>query len=135
MEAVQCSTAAGTAGRMTACSISSPRSTAPAVASFSIARVLAIVDTTSDSFSDDGAYDPVAHALKLVEEGADALDMGGESTRPGATPITEADELRRVIPVIEALAKRVEIPISVDTLNSVVMRAVVAAGAGTIAAR
>ena len=96
------------------------------------ARILAIVNTTPDSFSDGGAYDPVSHALKLVEEGADALDVGGESTRPGATPVPLDEELRRVIPVIEALAKRVTVPISVDTSHPEVMRAAVAAGAGMI---
>ena len=96
------------------------------------ARILAIVNTTPDSFSDGGAYDPVAHGLALVEQGADALDIGGESTRPGATPVSEHEELSRVIPVIEALAKRVEVPISVDTSNPAVMRAAIAAGAGMI---
>lgn len=96
------------------------------------ARILAIVNATPDSFSDGGAYDPVERALRLVEEGADALDIGGESTRPGAAPVSEADELARVIPVIEALAPRVNVPISVDTSNPAVMRAAVAAGAGMI---
>lgn len=96
------------------------------------ARILAIVNATPDSFSDGGAHDPVAHALKLVEEGADALDIGGESTRPGAKPVSEAEELARVIPVIEALAKRVQVPICVDTSNANVMRAAVAAGAGMV---
>jgi dihydropteroate synthase len=96
------------------------------------ARILAIVNATPDSFSDGGAGDPVARALALVEEGADALDIGGESTRPGAAPVSEAEELARVIPVIEALAARVEVPISVDTSNPAVMRAAVAAGAGMI---
>jgi len=93
------------------------------------ARILGIVNTTPDSFSDGGAYDPVAHGLQLVAEGADALDVGGESTRPGATPVPVADELARVIPVIEALSKQVSVPISVDTSRAQVMRAAVAAGA------
>lgn len=96
------------------------------------ARILAIVNATPDSFADGGAYDPVAHALNLVQEGADALDIGGESTRPGAAPVSVEEELRRVIPVIEALAGRVSVPLSVDTSSPVVMRAAVAAGAGMI---
>jgi hypothetical protein len=72
------------------------------------ARVMGIVNVTPDSFSDGGAHDTteaaVAHGLKLVEEGADLLDIGGESTRPGAAPVSVEEELRRVIPVIEQLA-------------------------------
>jgi dihydropteroate synthase len=96
------------------------------------ARILGIVNSTPDSFSDGGAYDPVTHGLKLVEEGADALDVGGESTRPGAAPVSTQAELRRVIPVIEALAAQVKVPISVDTSNAEVMRAAVSAGASII---
>jgi hypothetical protein len=74
------------------------------------ARVMGIVNVTPDSFSDGGAHDTteaaVAHGLKLVEEGADLLDIGGESTRPGAAPVSVEEELRRVIPVIEQLAAR-----------------------------
>ena len=83
-----------------------------------------------------GAHDTteaaVAHGLKLVEEGADLLDVGGESTRPGAAPVSIEDELRRVIPVIEQLAARTSVPISIDTFKPEVMRAAVAAGAGMI---
>jgi dihydropteroate synthase len=96
------------------------------------ARILGIVNATPDSFSDGSAYDPVAHGMKLVEEGADALDVGGESTRPGATPISLEDELARVIPVIEELNKRIEVPISIDTSRAEVMRAAIAAGASII---
>ncbi len=100
------------------------------------ARVMGIVNVTPDSFSDGGAHDTtaaaVAHGLKLVEEGADLLDVGGESTRPGATPVSVEDELARVIPVIEQLAARTTVPISVDTFKPEVMRAAVAAGAGMI---
>ena len=96
------------------------------------ARILGIVNTTPDSFSDGGAYDPVAHGLRLVEEGADVLDIGGESTRPGAAPVSTQEELRRVVPVIEALAARVAVPVSIDTSNAEVMRAAVAAGASMI---
>jgi dihydropteroate synthase len=74
----------------------------------------------------------VAHGLKLAEEGADLLDVGGESTRPGATPISVDEEIARVVPVIAALAKQTALPISVDTSKPEVMRAAVAAGAGMI---
>jgi dihydropteroate synthase len=99
-------------------------------------RVVGIVNVTPDSFSDGGAHATtdaaIAHGLRLAEEGADMLDVGGESTRPGAHPVTLEDELARVIPVIEALAKRTPLPISVDTSKPEVMRAAVAAGAGLI---
>src|SRR5688500_3216787 len=100
------------------------------------ARVIGIVNVTPDSFSDGGEHDSleaaVAHGLKLVEEGADALDIGGESTRPGAADVPLQEELRRVIPVIERLAKQTSLPISIDTSKPEVMRAAVAAGAGMI---
>jgi len=100
------------------------------------ARVMGIVNVTPDSFSDGGAHGSteaaVAHGLKLVEEGADLLDIGGESTRPGAAPVSVAEELRRVLPVIEQLAARTPVPISIDTFKPEVMRAAVAAGAGMI---
>ena len=99
-------------------------------------QVMGIVNVTPDSFSDGGAHDTteaaVAHALKLVEEGADLLDIGGESTRPGADEVALEEELRRVIPVIERLAAQVAVPISVDTSKPGVMRAAVQAGAGMI---
>lgn len=99
-------------------------------------QVMGIVNVTPDSFSDGGVHDTleaaVAHALKLVEEGADLLDIGGESTRPGAQEVSVEEELRRVIPVIERLAKQVTLPISIDTSKPEVMRAAVAAGAGMI---
>ncbi|SET90233.1 dihydropteroate synthase [Stenotrophomonas indicatrix] len=100
------------------------------------ARVMGIVNVTPDSFSDGGAHDTteaaVAHGLKLVEEGADLLDIGGESTRPGAAPVSIDEELRRVVPVIEQLAARTAVPISIDTFKPEVMRAAVASGAGMI---
>ena len=100
------------------------------------ALVCGIVNVTPDSFSDGGShYDAaaaIAHGLKLVEEGADLLDVGGESTRPGAQPVDEAEELRRVLPVVEALARHTTVPISIDTSKPGVMRAAVAAGAGLI---
>lgn len=99
-------------------------------------QVMGIVNVTPDSFSDGGQHATleaaVAHALKLVEEGADLLDVGGESTRPGAEEVSFEEELRRVIPVIEQLAKRTSLPISIDTSKPEVMRAAVAAGAGMI---
>ena len=99
-------------------------------------RVMGIVNVTPDSFSDGGAHDSteaaIAHALKLVEEGADILDIGGESTRPGADEVPVEEELQRVIPVISALHTRVQVPISIDTSKPEVMRAAVNAGAGMI---
>ena len=99
-------------------------------------QVMGIVNVTPDSFSDGGAHDTtdaaVAHALRLVEEGADALDIGGESTRPGAAEVEVEEELRRVVPVIERLAAQVAVPISIDTSKPEVMRAAVQAGAGMI---
>lgn len=99
-------------------------------------RVMGIINVTPDSFSDGGAHDQfeaaVAHALKLVEEGADILDIGGESTRPGAADVSLEEELRRTIPVIERLAKETSVPISIDTSKPEVMHAAVQAGAGMI---
>ncbi len=99
-------------------------------------RVMGIVNVTPDSFSDGGEHASVdaavAHALRLAEEGADILDIGGESTRPGADDVSLEEELRRVIPVIERLAKETTLPISIDTAKPEVMRAAVAAGAGLI---
>ena len=99
-------------------------------------QVMGIVNVTPDSFSDGGAHDTtdaaVAHALRLVEEGADALDIGGESTRPGAAEVEAEEELRRVVPVIERLAAQVAVPISIDSSKPEVMRAAVQAGAGMI---
>ncbi|MET0655519.1 MAG: dihydropteroate synthase [Pseudoxanthomonas sp.] len=99
-------------------------------------QVMGIVNVTPDSFSDGGAHDTletaVAHALRLAEEGADLLEIGGESTRPGAEEVPLEEELRRVVPVIERLAKETSLPISIDTSKPEVMRAAVAAGAGMI---
>jgi len=99
-------------------------------------RVMGIVNVTPDSFSDGGKYDSAdaayAHAMRLVAEGADLLDIGGESTRPGAVEVDVEEELRRVLPVIERLATRVAVPISIDTSKPEVMRAAVDAGAGMI---
>jgi dihydropteroate synthase len=99
-------------------------------------RVMGIVNVTPDSFSDGGEHATVeaaiAHGLQLAAEGADILDIGGESTRPGAREVPVAEELRRVVPVIEALAKQTSLPISIDTCKPEVMRAAVAAGAGML---
>ncbi len=101
-----------------------------------VPRVMGIVNATPDSFADGGEHATVeaaiAHGLKLAGEGADILDIGGESTRPGAEDVPLEEELRRVVPVIEALAQRVSIPISIDTSKPEVMRAAVAAGAGMV---
>jgi len=95
--------------------------------------VMGIVNVTPDSFSDGGLYfdcqSAVAHALRLVEEGADLLDIGAESTRPGAIPIGETEELHRLIPVITEIAKAVPVPISVDTSKASVAKAAIDAGA------
>jgi dihydropteroate synthase len=99
-------------------------------------RVMGIVNVTPDSFSDGGRWlDPqaaIAHGLQLEAEGADLLDIGGESTRPGAEPIGVDEELRRVIPVIAALASKVRAPLSIDTRNAEVMRRAADAGARII---
>jgi dihydropteroate synthase len=98
--------------------------------------IVGIVNATPDSFSDGGAYlDPEAasaHGLRLLEGGADLLDVGGESTRPGAAPVSEEEELRRVIPVIEALRRATDAPISIDTSKASVAEAALAAGADII---
>ncbi|MFN3702554.1 dihydropteroate synthase [Thermomonas sp.] len=99
-------------------------------------RVMGVVNVTPDSFSDGGAcFDAeaaVAHGLRLAEQGADVLDIGGESTRPGAQEVPVEEELRRVVPVVERLARATALPISIDTSKPEVMRAAVAAGAGML---
>lgn len=96
------------------------------------ALVMGILNLTPDSFSDGGQFvqtdTAVAHALALIAEGADLIDMGGESTRPQAAPVSEAEELRRVLPVVEALAGRVRVPLSIDTQKPAVARAALQAG-------
>lgn len=98
--------------------------------------VMGVLNVTPDSFSDGGRWlDPAAaitRGLELEAEGAAIIDVGGESTRPGAAEISETEELRRVLPVVESLAMRVRVPISVDTSRPAVMRAVCAAGASFI---
>lgn len=98
-------------------------------------RIMGIVNITPDSFSDGGAFldaqRAVDHAHRLVEEGADLLDLGAESTRPGAAPVSADEELDRLLPVLTALA-RLEVPISIDTSKPVVMREAMQAGAAMI---
>ena len=99
-------------------------------------KVMGIVNVTPDSFSDGGKYSQtnlaIAHALMLVQEGASILDIGGESTRPNATPVSLQEELDRVIPVIETLVKQVNTPISIDTYKPAVMQAAIRAGASMV---
>ena len=96
-------------------------------------RIMGVVNVTPDSFSDGGAFltpkEAIAHATKLDEEGADFLEIGGESTRPGAEPVKLDEELRRIMPVLEGLAGKVRARISVDTRKAEVMRRAAAAGA------
>ncbi|TWU28516.1 dihydropteroate synthase [Bythopirellula polymerisocia] len=98
--------------------------------------LMGIVNVTPDSFSDGGKFwaheKAVEHALKLVAEGADILDIGGESTRPYSVPVDAEEELRRIIPVIEGLASAVSVPISIDTSKAVVAEDALAAGAEII---
>ncbi len=98
--------------------------------------VMGIVNVTPDSFSDGGRYldasSAIAHGLELANQGAAILDIGGESTRPGAIPVAETEELRRVLPVIEALVSRVNVPLSIDTMKPAVARAALAAGASIV---
>jgi dihydropteroate synthase len=98
--------------------------------------VMGIVNVTPDSFSDGGRYldadRAVAHALALVADGAGLLDVGGESTRPGAEPVSEAEELHRVLPVISRLAVETAVPVSIDTSKAAVAAAALAAGATVV---
>ena len=97
------------------------------------ALVMGVVNVTPDSFSDGGRFldsgAALAHARRLIAEGADMLDIGGESTRPGAEPVPETEEIARVVPLIEALRGESAVRISVDTMKPAVARAAVAAGA------
>jgi len=98
-------------------------------------RIMGVVNVTPDSFFDGGRYattdHAVAHARSLIEQGADILDIGGESTRPGAVPVTLEDERRRVLPVLEAL-QDCGVPVSVDTQKPALMREAIAAGAAMV---
>ncbi len=98
--------------------------------------IMGVLNVTPDSFSDGGRFfvrgRAVAHALRMESEGADILDIGGESSRPGSTPVSAEEEMRRVIPVIAAIRKKTDIPISIDTVKPAVAFAAVEAGADVI---
>jgi len=98
--------------------------------------LMGVLNVTPDSFSDGGLFfdkeKAIAHGLRMVEEGADIIDIGGESTRPGSKPLDLEEELRRIIPIIESLAKKVDIPISIDTYKSAVAQRAIEAGAEII---
>ena len=94
-------------------------------------QVMGIVNVTPDSFSDGGRYAPLAHCEQLLKDGAHMLDIGGESTRPGAQPVSLEDELARVLPVVRE-AVRLNVPVSVDTYKPQVMQAVLDAGADIV---
>lgn len=98
--------------------------------------VMGILNVTPDSFSDGGRYtDPeraLERALEMVEEGADIIDIGGESTRPGALPVSAEEELRRIMPVLDRIATEVGVPVSIDTYKAEVARQAVAAGASIV---
>lgn len=100
------------------------------------ALVMGIVNVTPDSFSDGGQFHDanaaITHALKLVQQGAEILDIGGESTRPGAAPVSEQEELDRVIPVIARLATQTQVPLSIDTMKTGVAREAIMAGASIV---
>ena len=100
------------------------------------AAVMGIVNVTPDSFSDGGRFldaeAAVAHGMDLVRQGADVLDVGGESTRPGAAPVSADEELRRVVPVVERLTAATSVPVSVDTTKAVVAQAALDAGATVV---
>ena len=98
--------------------------------------IMGVLNVTPDSFSDGGLHlapvDAIAHARKLVDEGADLIDVGGESTRPGAATVSTDDELARVLPVISTLAPTLGVPISIDTRNATVAATCLAAGAAMV---
>jgi dihydropteroate synthase len=98
--------------------------------------IMGVLNVTPDSFSDGGKYftlkDAAAQGQKLFEDGADILDIGGESTRPFSDPVSEEEEIRRVVPLIERLSKRISIPISIDTTKANVARKAIEAGASMI---
>jgi dihydropteroate synthase len=98
--------------------------------------IMGVLNVTPDSFSDGGVYldatAAIERALQMVEEGADLIDIGGESSRPGAEPIDEQEEQRRVLPVVEAVCERISVPVSVDTTKASVARRALSAGASMI---
>jgi len=99
-------------------------------------HIMGVLNVTPDSFSDGGKYydvrAAVEHAVRMVEEGADIIDIGAESTRPGAEPVSAEQELRRILPVLEQLVKQVAVPISIDTYKATVAEAALQAGAHII---
>src|SRR2546422_1409095 len=106
---------------------------------FNVSRrglIMGVLNVTPDSFSDGGNFfaleKAIEHGLKMAAEGADIVDVGGESTRPGAEPVAAGEELRRVIPVIEKLRAKIDVPISIDTSKSDVARAAIQAGASIV---
>ena len=98
--------------------------------------IMGILNVTPDSFSDGGKWNHIDEALRhtenMIAEGADIIDIGGESTRPGHTPVSADEEAQRVLPVIEAVKKRFDIPISVDTFKSSVAKSAIQAGADLV---
>ncbi|PPA68560.1 dihydropteroate synthase [Jeotgalibacillus proteolyticus] len=98
--------------------------------------VMGILNVTPDSFSDGGRFDvlqkAVQRAREMVEEGADIIDIGGESTRPGHVPVSQEEEISRVVPMIEAISKQVDVPISIDTYKAGTAKAAIEAGAAII---
>jgi dihydropteroate synthase len=98
--------------------------------------IMGVLNVTPDSFSDGGNFlapdRAIAHGLRMAAEGADIIDVGGESARPGAEPVTVEEELRRVVPVIEKLRAKIDVPISIDTSKSEVARAAIEAGASVV---
>lgn len=99
-------------------------------------HVMGVLNVTPDSFSDGGKFldkeKAVKHALKMVKDGADIIDVGGESTRPGAKPLSEKEELERIIPVIDAITKKVKVPVSIDTYKYEIAKQSLEAGASMI---
>lgn len=97
-------------------------------------RIMGIMNVTPDSFSDGGLHlkDAVAHAFRMVDDGADIIDIGGESTRPGFSPVSADEEIRRIIPVLRELVSSADVPISVDTMKPDVAQAAIGAGADII---
>lgn len=117
---------------------SSPERAVPLLDRLPVGKPLlcGVLNVTPDSFSDGGLFDKpgraLAHAQRMIDEGADLIDIGGESTRPGSRPPTVREELQRVLPVVAALSRQVAVPLSVDTSRPEVMRAVIAEGASMI---
>src|SRR6058998_1128582 len=106
---------------------------------FNVSRqglIMGVLNVTPDSFSDGGNFfeleKAIEHGVKMAAEGADVIDVGGESTRPGAEPVAVGEELRRVIPVIERLRASIDVPISIDTSKAEVARAAIRAGASIV---